>query len=121
MAGGSRRFDGRQVDPEPGDPALGKTDEPTPLGDSLERFVRNLGAPPIRVLSQLEERWSEVVGPALSTTTRPLELVDGVLTIGCEDAAWAAQVGWMEGQIIERFQVVFDSDPLKRVATRVDR
>ncbi|MEM7276114.1 MAG: DUF721 domain-containing protein [Actinomycetota bacterium] len=121
MGSGRRRFDGRPTDEELLDPGLGNSPGPTPIGESLERFVRNLGAPPIRVLSQLEERWPDLVGPGLSATTRPVELVDGVLTIGCEDAAWAAQVGWMEGQIIERFDAMFGAGRLDRVVTRVDR
>ncbi len=102
---------------------------PGQLGETLERLVRNLGAPPISVLTQLDDRWPDVVGPGLSASTRPVELIDGVLTIGCADAAMAAQIGWMEGQIINRFATVFgsvtkagaDGATVRRVVTRVDR
>ena len=50
-----------------------------------------------------------------------MELVDRVLTIGCEDAAWAAQVGWMEAQIKQRFEALFGPGLVDRVTTRVDR
>ncbi len=80
------------------------------LGDSVERFVRNLGGPPLTVLTQMEQRWSEIVGPALASTTRPIELVDGVLMIGCSDGSWASQVQWMEQQIIENFATVFSAE-----------
>ena len=92
---------------------------PATLGQNLERLVRNLGAPPISVLTRLEQSWPDMVGPALSATTRPIELVDGVLTVGCDDAAWAAQIGWMEGQIKQRFAATFGADLLRRVATKV--
>jgi predicted nucleic acid-binding Zn ribbon protein len=117
----TRRFDGRDDETDELRRKLGTTGEPTPLGDALDRFVRNLGAPPISILGQLEDRWPDIVGPALSGPTRPVELVDRVLTIGCEDAAWAAQVGWMEAQIKERFEGVFGPGLLDRVATRIDR
>ena len=93
----------------------------TRLGDGLERFVRNLGAPPISILTQLEDRWPELVGPGLSVSTRPVELVDGVLTIACADGAAASQIGWMEAQIIRRFSSTFNTNLVQRVAVRVDR
>lgn len=91
----------------------------TPLAESLETFVRNLGAPPISVLTQLDDRWPELVGPGLASATRPVELVDGVLTVACDDSAWASQISWMEGQIQKRFAATFGSDLVKRVVARV--
>ena len=116
-----RRYDGRPSDEEQLGTRLGKNYEPPTLGQSLDRLVRNLGAPPISVLSQLKDRWPDIVGPALSGTTRPVELVDGVMTIACDDAAWAAQVGWMEAQIMQRFEDVFGPGQLRRLAVRTDR
>ena len=92
----------------------------TRLSDSLERFVDHLGAPPISILSQLHDRWPELVGPGLAAATRPVELLEGVLTVACTDAAWASQIGWMEGQIIRRFEATFGSDTVHRVQARVD-
>lgn len=91
------------------------------LADGLERYVRNLGAPPISILTQLEDRWPEIVGPGLSTSTRPAELVNGVLTIACTDTAGASQIGWMETQIVKRFASTFNTNIVERVVSRVDR
>ncbi len=90
------------------------------LSDSLERFVDHLGAPPISILAQLHDRWPELVGPGLAAATRPAELINGVLTVACNDAAWASQIGWMEAQIIRRFEATFGSGNLQRVQARVD-
>ncbi|MDH3300429.1 MAG: DUF721 domain-containing protein [Acidimicrobiia bacterium] len=92
----------------------------TRLGESLERFVDHLGAPPISILSQLHDRWPELVGPGLAAATRPVELLNGVLTVACIDAAWASQIGWMEAQIIRRFEATFGSETVQRVQARVD-
>ena len=93
----------------------------TRLADGLERYVRNLGAPPISILTQLEDRWPEIVGPGLAVSTRPVELTNGVLTIACADGAGASQVGWMETQIIQRFGSTFNTNIVERVISRVDR
>ncbi len=116
-----RRFDGREDEDDELRQKLGKTAGPSQLVEPLDRLVRNLGAPPISILSQLQDRWPDLVGPALSGPTRPVELVDRVLVIGCEDAAWAAQVGWMESQIKQRFEDAFGRDLIDRVSTRIDR
>lgn len=94
-------------------------EDPTPVGETLERYLAYLGAPPIRTLSALLDRWSDIVGPALSEPTRPVELVDGILVIGCDDATWASQVGWMEAQIIRRFHELFPETEVRKISTRV--
>ena len=91
------------------------------LSDGLEQYVHHLGAPPISILTQLEDRWPELVGPGLSTSTRPVELVNGVLTVACTDSAAASQIGWMETQIIQRFTSTFNTNIVERVVSRVDR
>ena len=98
-----------------------RSDDAVPVGEVLETYLDYLGAPPVRTLTTLEARWSELVGPALAEPTRPIELVDGVLVVGCSDATWASQVGWMETQIKERFEALFDGAQIRRIQTRIDR
>ena len=93
-------------------------EEPSPLRSGLERFLRHLGAPPTDVVSELGRRWGEIVGPALDGPTRPVELIDGVLVVACDDPAWASQITWMEGQITRRFAAIFDGVEVQRVVTR---
>lgn len=118
----TRRFDGR--DDEDDDELRARLDrsrQPVPLRESLERLFHNLGAPPVSVVTRLQERWPDLVGPTLADHTRPVELVDGVLTVACTDGAWAAQLQWMEAQITARFDEVFGPGRLERVVVRVDR
>jgi predicted nucleic acid-binding Zn ribbon protein len=118
----TRRFDGRDDEADEDLRArLARSGEPVPLRESLERLFHNLGAPPVSVITRLQERWPDLVGPALAASTRPIDLVDGVLTVACSDGAWAAQVRWMEAQITARFDEVFGPGRLDRVVVRVDR
>ncbi len=80
------------------------------VGESVERFLRNMGGPPLNVLASLESRWPEIVGPLLAEPTRPIELVDRTLVIGCSDGSWASQVKWMQAQIIDNFAEVLGTD-----------
>ena len=118
----TRRFDGRDDDAdEELQGRLSRSRDPVELRDSLERLFHNLGAPPVSVVTGLQERWPDLVGPTLADNTRPVELVDGVLTVACTDGAWAAQMQWMEAQITARFDEVFGPGRVQRVAVRVDR
>ena len=93
--------------------------EPTPLRAGLELFLKHLGAPPVDVSSRLAAQWTELVGETLGAVSEPLEVRDGHLVIGCDDPAWAAQIGWMEAQLLERFQRLYPDVDLRRVSARV--
>ena len=95
-----------------------RPDDPRPLREALGRYLHHLGAPPVDVVAELGRRWPVIVGPALADVTHPLEVADGVLVIGCDDTALAAQVAWMEHQIVERYVAEFDDWSVRRVIVR---
>ena len=64
--------------------------------------TRNLGGAGGPVLVALLQRWPEVVGEQLAAHCWPLSLRAGVLTIGVDDPAWAAQLGWLEADLRRR-------------------
>lgn len=118
----TRRFDGRDdEDDEDLRARLAAAGDPQPLGPALERYVRNLGAPPVSILTALSDRWPDLVGGTLAASTRPAQLLDGVLTVACREGAVAARIGWMEAQIRERFDDIFEPGVVTRVVARVDR
>ena len=93
--------------------------EPELIKRTLEQFLEQMGAPPVRTLVDLNSRWGEIVGPGLHGPTRPIELIDGVLVVGCDDATWASQITWMDAQIKRRFSAAFDGLSVQRVTTRI--
>ncbi len=93
-------------------------DDPVPLRRSLDSLLKHFGVPNIDVASSLRDRWPQIVGPGLAEATRPIELIDGVLVVGCDDPAWASQIGWMERQIGDRLVEHFPDVELRRITTR---
>ncbi len=93
--------------------------DPEQIGRTLERFLAQMGAPPPETLSGLTSRWSEIVGPALAGRTRPIELLDGVLVVGCDDGGWASQIRWMDSQIKQRFAEIFGGAEGRAVIVRI--
>lgn len=75
---------------------------PSKVGESLERVLRSLGAPPSASLSQLFEDWEGVVGTAIASASRPLSVEEGRLVVGVADGGWASQLRWMERDLLAK-------------------
>jgi hypothetical protein len=48
--------------------------------------------------------WSRIAGPDLSRRSRALEVRGGVLWVGVDNAAWAAQLSFLRTELLERLQ-----------------
>ena len=93
--------------------------EPPTVGESIERFLFLMGAPAVSTLTSLDEQWPNIVGPALAAQSRPIEIRDGVLVVGCTDPSWASQIKWMDSSIRERFADLFDGLVIQRIQVRI--
>ncbi|MCU4187099.1 DUF721 domain-containing protein [Acidiferrimicrobium sp. IK] len=76
--------------------------EPAPVGSSLDRLARRLGAPPPDVLSAVFARWEEMVGPQVAAHAAPRSLRGGVLVIAVDEPAWATQLRMLSGDLLAR-------------------
>ncbi len=86
--------------PLPGEDSL----DPRPVKDSLDVVARSLGAPPAAALGSLFSRWPELVGTTLAVHCRPLSLVRGTLVVAVDNGAWAAQLRWLEADVLRRLE-----------------
>ena len=93
--------------------------EPSPIGLSLDRVVRHLGGPSARTVSRLHALWSEIVGDQVAEHAEPGAVHDGVLRVYVDDPAWATQLRFLEGQIVERVRAVVGGDEVRSVEVRV--
>ena len=93
--------------------------EPRPVGESLGRISRHLGAPPPSALTAVFDGWEELVGPAVAANTRPLSLRRGVLIVAVEQPAWAAQLAWLESDLLHRFSERLGAGVVTTVSVRV--
>ena len=92
---------------------------PRPVSDSLAAVTRNLGGDGGPALVDLIRRWPEVVGDHLAAHCRPVSLRHGVLTIAAAEAAWGAQLTWLEADLKRRLDDVLGPGAVSRVAVRV--
>jgi predicted nucleic acid-binding Zn ribbon protein len=81
--------------------------------------ARNLGGAGGPALVDLLQRWPEVVGAQLAAHCRPISLRNGMLTIAAEEAAWGAQLGWLEADLRRRLDDALGPGVVTRIAVRI--
>ena len=99
--------------PEPGGPP------PRPLAASLDAVTRNLGGAGGPALVDLLRRWPEVVGESLAAHCRPLTLRNGTLSIAADEPGWGAQLGWLEADLLRRFDEALGAGVITAIAVRI--
>ncbi len=92
---------------------------PRKVAASLDAVTRNLGGDGGPALVDLIRRWPEVVGDQLVGHCKPVSLRHGVLTIAATEAAWGAQLGWLEADLKRRLDDVLGAGAVSRIAVRV--
>jgi predicted nucleic acid-binding Zn ribbon protein len=106
-------------------PGIRRTDEEPPgprrLGEALDRVSRGLGLPPAAATARLVQAWPEVVGEAVAAHTRPRWVRDGVLSLAVDDPVWAAQLRWLEADLLARVAEVTGPGVVERITLHVRR
>ncbi len=93
--------------------------EPRPVGESLGRIARHLGAPPPGALTLVFDGWEELVGPAVAAHARPVSLARGTLVVAVDQPAWAAQLSWLEADLLRRFDERLGVGVVRALTVRV--
>jgi predicted nucleic acid-binding Zn ribbon protein len=96
-------------------------DGPRPVGEALDRLSTSLGLPPAGAVARLVRAWPGVVGEAVAAHTRPRWVRDGVLSLAVDDPVWAAQLRWMEGDLLARVAEVTGPGVVERIVLHVRR
>jgi predicted nucleic acid-binding Zn ribbon protein len=83
----------------PGEP-VGR--DPQLLADELDTFVADRGWQVDVAVGAVIGRWPQIVGAEIAAHCRPVEFVDGVLTIRADSTAWATQLRMLSSSLLGR-------------------
>jgi hypothetical protein len=72
------------------------------LGESLAEVATGLHLDDPWVTAAVFSGWAELVGEAVAAHARPRVLRRGVLTVEVDSPAWATQLHFLEGDLVER-------------------
>jgi predicted nucleic acid-binding Zn ribbon protein len=89
---------------------------PRAIGDSIERLTRALA--PATPLARVQEAWPAAAGPAIASAARPVAERDGVLTVACEAAVWAAELDLLADQIVPRLNARLGAGTVRELRCR---
>ncbi len=95
--------------------------EPQPLGDSVDRLVRSLGAPSAQLTQSVFADWDEIVGESIAPHARPHALRERTLVVAVADPAWATQLRFLEQELLDRIAAATGSDEVTAIEVRVRR
>ncbi len=94
--------------------------EPVPISKSLDQIMKSLRGTDRIQIGGVCGKWTDAVGQNVATHVRPIRLDQGVLTVEADNAAWATQVKFLSGTIINRLAEVAHVQ-VERVEVRVAR
>jgi predicted nucleic acid-binding Zn ribbon protein len=93
---------------------------PRPVGDSVPRLLRRLGAPPPGTMAVVFTRWPDVAGPALGDHVRPLRMDGTTLLVAADHPAWATRTRMEAGALLERARALGET-LIERIEVVVQR
>lgn len=90
---------------------------PRPLGPALERVAR--ATAPATTLAGVQRHWADVAGARVAAEAAPIRERDGEVTIACRSSVWAAELGYLAGDLEDRLNDALErsegSRPVRRL------
>jgi len=95
--------------------------EPRPIGAELADVMRARGWDGRLAAARVVARWPEVVGDAVAAHCQPSRLEeDGTLHVVADSAAWATQLTYLQGKLLDRLAAKCGHGLVRRVQVRTN-
>lgn len=98
---------------------LRKPSGPRRLEESLDQVVSGLKAPRVQVLKMVFETWEELVGTVMAAHARPVRVVEGELVVAVDDPAWATEMKFFGGELIDRINTAAEDEVVTALTVKV--
>ncbi len=98
---------------------LRKPSGPRRLQESLDQVVSGLKAPRVEVLKMVFEAWEELVGTVMAAHSRPVRLTEGELVVAVDDPAWATEMKFFGGELIDRINAAAEDEAVTALTVKV--
>jgi predicted nucleic acid-binding Zn ribbon protein len=90
---------------------------PRPIATAIRSLEAELA--PQTALSRVQAAWSACVGPQIATHAQPAYERDGILTVDCDSAVWAAELEMQSTELLRVLNAALgSSQPLLRLRFR---
>jgi|SRR5512132_3095251 predicted nucleic acid-binding Zn ribbon protein len=96
-----------------------KNPDPIPISSVLDSLMRSRGWSRRLQASRVEAQWESVVGADVAKHCRPVQLHDdGMLEVTADTPAWATQLAFLRGTLLDRLAEVCGPGLVKDVQVR---
>jgi hypothetical protein len=79
---------------------------PKPLGELLNRLLRNWGLDRVSREREVFTRWAEALGEQLAHNIRPVAIHHGVLVVAVKDSVWLQELQFMKDDLKKKLNRV---------------
>ena len=98
---------------------MAKNPDPIPISSIVEGLMRTRGWSKHLQVSRVEAQWEAIVGAEVAKHCRPGELrEDGTLEVTADTPAWATQLAFLRGTLLDRLAEVCGPGLVKDVQVR---
>jgi predicted nucleic acid-binding Zn ribbon protein len=95
--------------------------DPRPIGEEIERVLRSRGWQQRLLAARVVARWPDVVGEPVAVHCQPRGLQDdGTLLVVADSAAWATQLSYLRGTLLDRLGTIIGPGLVKQVRVRTE-
>jgi predicted nucleic acid-binding Zn ribbon protein len=95
--------------------------DPRPVGEEIERVLRSRGWQQRLLAARILARWPDVVGEAVATHCHPRGLEDdGTLLVEADSTAWATQLSYLRGKLLDRLGTIVGPGLVTQVRIRTE-
>jgi predicted nucleic acid-binding Zn ribbon protein len=98
----------------------GRRREPRAVGAELADLLRARGWDGRLAAARVVARWPEVVGEAVAAHCQPSRLEDGTLHVVADSAAWATQLTYLQGKLLDRLDAECGHGLVLRIQVRTN-
>jgi predicted nucleic acid-binding Zn ribbon protein len=100
---------------------MGRSREPRRIGAELADVLRVRGWAGRLAAARVVARWPEVVGDAVAAHCQPTRLeADGTLHVVADSAAWATQLSYLQGTLLDRLGAECGPGLVRRIKVRTN-
>jgi len=92
---------------------------PQPIGEVLERFLRERGVREQVSRFEALERWDEAVGEKIAEVAKAVRVDGGVLFVEVRSSAWMMELEMMKGEVLERLNEGRNQGRIEKIRFRL--
>lgn len=91
----------------------------TPIGDVLDRVIKQHRPSTNQALVRIWELWEEAVGSAIAANARPAAFKGDMLLVHVSNSTWLHHLRFLEQDLIQKVNHALEGEYIKRIKLKI--